>query len=55
MRVTTLETLSVDDVDMLTLVMVGSSTTHYDGRFVHTPRGYLAAGKRDIGPERRQA
>ena len=54
-RVTTLETLSVDDVDMLTLVMVGSSTTHYDGRFVHTPRGYLAAGKRDIGPERRQA
>lgn len=41
--VTTLQDLSVDQVDMLTLVMVGSSETRYDGKHVYTPRGY--AGK----------
>jgi len=41
--VTTLRDLSVDQVDMLTLVMVGSSETRFDGRHVYTPRGY--AGK----------
>ncbi|MEM9634078.1 MAG: precorrin-3B C(17)-methyltransferase [Pseudomonadota bacterium] len=45
LRVTTLEALSVDDVDMLTTVMVGSSNTRAimkgDGKiFVYTPRGY---------------
>ncbi|WP_193186511.1 precorrin-3B C(17)-methyltransferase [Nisaea sediminum] len=41
--VTTLQDLSVDQVDMMTLVMVGSSETRYDGKHVYTPRGY--AGK----------
>ncbi|MQX36793.1 precorrin-3B C(17)-methyltransferase [Roseospira navarrensis] len=41
-RVTTLDALSVDDVDMLTLVMVGSSETRRLGRWVYTPRGYAA-------------
>ncbi|WP_428687137.1 precorrin-3B C(17)-methyltransferase [Roseibium sp.] len=45
LRITTLEALSVDDVDMLTTVLVGSSTTRTvmrgDGKpFVYTPRGY---------------
>ncbi|MCX2724224.1 precorrin-3B C(17)-methyltransferase [Roseibium salinum] len=45
LRVTTLGALSVDDVDMLTTVLVGSSTTRTvmrgDGKpFVYTPRGY---------------
>ncbi len=45
LRVTTLEELKVDDVDMLTTVLVGSSTTRTvmrgDGKpFVYTPRGY---------------
>lgn len=44
-RVLSLEALSVDDVDMLTTVLVGSSTTRSvlrgDGHpFVYTPRGY---------------
>ncbi|MEO9902735.1 precorrin-3B C(17)-methyltransferase [Nisaea sp.] len=41
--VTTLKDLSVDQVDMLTLVMVGSSETRFNGKHVYTPRGY--AGK----------
>jgi cobalt-precorrin 5A hydrolase/precorrin-3B C17-methyltransferase len=41
--VTTLQDLSVDQVDMMTLVRVGSSETRYDGKHVYTPRGY--AGK----------
>lgn len=45
-RVVTLDTLSVDDVDMLTLVLVGSSSTRAvlrGGRtWVYTPRGYAA-------------
>ncbi|WP_420402546.1 precorrin-3B C(17)-methyltransferase [Nisaea sp.] len=41
--VTTLQDLSVDQVDMMTLVMVGSSETRFDGKHVYTPRGY--AGK----------
>ncbi|KAA5604115.1 precorrin-3B C(17)-methyltransferase [Roseospira marina] len=43
--VTTLAALSVDDVDMLTLVLVGSSETRRAGRWVYTPRGY--ASKRE--------
>lgn len=47
-RIVSLDQLSVDDVDMLTLVMVGSSNSRMtqtgDGkRWVYTPRGY--AGK----------
>ncbi|MES0809990.1 precorrin-3B C(17)-methyltransferase [Roseibium sp. SCPC15] len=56
-RVTTLEALSVDDVDMLTTVMVGSSNTRAimkgDGKiFVYTPRGYA---KRIDAPKAEQA
>jgi len=45
LRITTLEALSVDDVDMLTTVLVGSTNTRTvlkgDGTsFVYTPRGY---------------
>ncbi|WP_417675230.1 precorrin-3B C(17)-methyltransferase [Roseibium sp.] len=45
LRVTTLGALTVDEVDMLTTVLVGSSNsravTRGDGRpFVYTPRGY---------------
>lgn len=44
-RVTTLEALTVDEVDMLTTVLVGSSNSRAvmkgDGKpFVYTPRGY---------------
>lgn len=44
-RVTTLAALTVDEVDMLTVVLVGSSTTRAVTRpgqrpFVYTPRGY---------------
>jgi cobalt-precorrin 5A hydrolase/precorrin-3B C17-methyltransferase len=40
---TTLESLPVEEVDMLTLVLIGSSTTRVqDGRMV-TPRGYPGA------------
>ncbi len=57
--VTTLDKLEVDDVDMLTTVLVGSSNTRAimkgDGRiFVYTPRGYAKRIDRptidDIGP-----
>ena len=44
-RVTTLEALTVDEVDMLTTVLVGSSAskavmTGAGKPFVYTPRGY---------------
>lgn len=45
--VTTLAGLDVETVDMLTVVLVGSSETRFDGRFVYTPRGY--AGKAGSG------
>jgi len=45
-RITDLQALSPDDVDMLTLVLVGSSRTRAvtrgTHRFVYTPRGYAA-------------
>ncbi|SHL33091.1 precorrin-3B C(17)-methyltransferase [Roseibium suaedae] len=52
-RVTTLEALTVDEVDMLTTVLVGSSNSRAvlrgDGKpFVYTPRGYA---KRIDAPE----
>jgi cobalt-precorrin 5A hydrolase/precorrin-3B C17-methyltransferase len=40
---TTLAALDPADVDMLTLVIVGSSTTRRGKGFVYTPRGYLEA------------
>ncbi|POF34326.1 precorrin-3B C(17)-methyltransferase [Roseibium marinum] len=61
LRVTTLEALSVDDVDMLTTVLVGSSNTRRvmkgDGKpFVYTPRGYAKRidapkAQRDVKPQ----
>jgi cobalt-precorrin 5A hydrolase/precorrin-3B C17-methyltransferase len=49
---TRLEAVDVDQVDMLTLVLVGNSTTRViDGRMV-TPRGYPGAalnGDADLG------
>jgi cobalt-precorrin 5A hydrolase/precorrin-3B C17-methyltransferase len=46
-RIVQLDALEVDDVDMLTVVIVGSSNTRAvkagDGRtWVYTPRGYAA-------------
>ncbi|MEX2649041.1 MAG: SAM-dependent methyltransferase, partial [Alphaproteobacteria bacterium] len=47
-RVTTLEALRVEDADMLTIVIVGSTATRTfeaGGRTrVYTPRGYKVAG-----------
>jgi cobalt-precorrin 5A hydrolase/precorrin-3B C17-methyltransferase len=44
----TLATLSVDEVDMLTVVLVGSSQTRRldtgDGPRIYTPRGYARKG-----------
>ena len=44
--VTSLAALSVETVDMLSLVLIGSSTTRAvergRRRFVYTPRGYAA-------------
>jgi len=37
---TTLEALDPETVDMLTLVLIGSSETRRFGRWVYTPRGY---------------
>ncbi|MEP4769353.1 MAG: precorrin-3B C(17)-methyltransferase [Roseibium sp.] len=53
LKVTTLEALSVDDVDMLTTVLIGSTNSKTvmrgDGNpFVYTPRGYA---KRIDAPE----
>lgn len=39
---TTLEALDPEQVDMLSLVVVGSSTTRWSGNRMVTPRGYLA-------------
>ena len=40
LTITTLENVAMAEVDMLTLVLVGNSTSYVkDGRFV-TPRGY---------------
>ena len=39
-RTITLAALDVDDVDMLTLVIIGSSRTRTAGGWVYTPRGY---------------
>ena len=47
LTVTTLGALTVGQVDMLTLVLVGSSRTRRDGDRVYTPRGY--ASKRETG------
>jgi cobalt-precorrin 5A hydrolase/precorrin-3B C17-methyltransferase len=42
-RLYTLENLPVEEVDMLTLVLIGNSTSRVqDGRMV-TPRGYPGA------------
>ena len=41
-RTVALEALTVDEVDMLTLVIVGSSETRRVGARVYTPRGYAA-------------
>ncbi len=35
-----LETLPIEEIDMLTLVLVGNSSTSFDDGFVITPRGY---------------
>ncbi|MFP6743530.1 MAG: precorrin-3B C(17)-methyltransferase [Alphaproteobacteria bacterium] len=40
-----LAALQVDDVDMLTVVIVGSSQTRRVGRWVYTPRGYESKGQ----------
>jgi cobalt-precorrin 5A hydrolase / precorrin-3B C17-methyltransferase len=40
---TTLDDLDPEQVDMLSLVVVGSSTTRWQGDRMVTPRGYLAA------------
>jgi cobalt-precorrin 5A hydrolase / precorrin-3B C17-methyltransferase len=45
-RHTTLATLDPDQVDMLTLVLVGASSTRRIGRWIYTPRGY---GDREPG------
>ena len=46
MQVITLSALEVDMVDMLTLVLIGSSATRHIRRgmqeWVYTPRGYAA-------------
>jgi cobalt-precorrin 5A hydrolase/precorrin-3B C17-methyltransferase len=47
LRVTTLEQLDPADVDMLTVVLIGASTTRSlarpdGGQWVYTPRGYAA-------------
>ena len=40
-----LAALQVDDVDMLTVVIVGSSQTRRVGGWVYTPRGYEPKGQ----------
>ena len=53
MRIVTLGTLDPADIDMLTVVLVGSSETRAvalgDGRYwVYTPRGYAGKQIRDM-------
>lgn len=60
LRIVTLGELGVDDADMLTLVMIGSShtrvVTHGGRAFVYTPRGYAAkAARRQRQAQQRQA
>ncbi|MCB1458853.1 MAG: precorrin-3B C(17)-methyltransferase, partial [Nitratireductor sp.] len=59
-RVVPLAELQVDDVDMLTVVLVGSSQTRTvqsgDGRtWVYTPRGYAAKEGTGIAAEGRES
>ena len=50
-RLTTLEALNVDDVDMLTLVLVGNSESRITRRgsaeWLYTPRGYAKKWRKD--------
>lgn len=53
-RVTTLGALRVEEVDMLTVVLVGSSETRAlsrgdGGRWVFTPRGYAGKALKEVG------
>lgn len=53
-RVTTLQALKVEEVDMLTVVLVGSSETRAlargdGGRWVFTPRGYAGKELKEVG------
>ena len=55
MRVVPLSELNIDDVDMLTVVIVGSSETRTvktgdSKNWVYTPRGYAAKEGTGIGP-----
>jgi cobalt-precorrin 5A hydrolase/precorrin-3B C17-methyltransferase len=50
LRITTLEKLDPDEVDMLTVVLIGASATRCVGRpdggsWVYTPRGYAGKAK----------
>jgi len=59
-RVTMLEQIDQDSIDMLSLVVIGSSKTRIAERlhgrpFVYTPRGYLDDDKRQDGEEARSA
>ena len=58
-RLVELEALTPDDVDMLTVVLVGSSRTRLVSRgthrFVYTPRGYAAKQTRTAGEAERAA
>jgi cobalt-precorrin 5A hydrolase / precorrin-3B C17-methyltransferase len=47
---TTLAELDPEQVDMLSLVVIGSSTTRWQGDRMVTPRGYLGAGERPPEP-----
>ena len=39
-RLTTLGEVSTDEIDMLTVVLIGSSQTRRVGPWAYTPRGY---------------
>jgi cobalt-precorrin 5A hydrolase/precorrin-3B C17-methyltransferase len=52
--VTTLEALDIEAVDMLTIVLVGASTTRQWGGRVYTPRGY-AAKRREAATDATQS
>lgn len=47
-RITTLKDVRAEDVDMLSLVVIGNSESRQMGRYMATPRGYAArkAGKK---------
>jgi cobalt-precorrin 5A hydrolase/precorrin-3B C17-methyltransferase len=42
-RIHTLETLPLEQVDMLTLVLIGNSSSRVEGGRMVTPRGYPGA------------